>query len=75
MLLLAGGDGERQASWLEALRFAKQLHESQVVHVDGAERSILPRGGLSAAAHWSDADLTQFLDFLVLVRLSYQAFV
>ena len=72
VLRLAGDDAERKEGWLVALRFAKQLHDSQVVHVEGVERRILPHGGLQAAAHWPDAELATFLDFLVLVRASYE---
>ena len=75
LLSLASGDGEKRAAWLAAYKFARQVNETQVAHVEGQERRILPQGGLEAAATWSDDDLTEFLDFLVLVKLSYQLFV
>ena len=39
------------------------------------DKPAQPQGGLETASAWNDEDLTEFLDFLVLVKLSYQSFV
>ena len=50
---------------------------SKIIHrgLIGVDKPILPQGGLETAAAWNDEDLTEFLDFLVPVKLSYQSFV
>ena len=44
LLSLASGDGEKRAAWLAAYKFARQVNETQVAHVEGQERRILPQG-------------------------------
>ena len=71
---LAGNDAADRRRHLRAWQWAKERLPDHIVHVEGTSVRLFPDGGLDAAAEYSDAELQVFVGWVVLVRLSYNAF-
>ena len=65
----------RRASWIWAYRWARDRASDHEIHVEEECLPLFPLGSLAAAAALSDAQFFEFLDWLVLARAQYLAFL